>query len=67
MSANTAMIPSITKTKVVSTGVTVSPLHDGRFAVAAHEGDKRVVVCLEAEEFRSLVEQLTALAQPMLI
>lgn len=49
---------SITKLREVSHGVTVSRLHSGEFAIAAHDGDHRVLIDVSAHELREFATRL---------
>ncbi len=56
--SDSPLAAAITKLKMVSSGVTISRLHSGQFALSAHSDDKRVIVDLSDDECRDLVRQL---------
>ncbi len=54
---------SITKARIVSTGVTISRLKSGRFAISAHDGNRRVIVELSDAEAQHFARELQALVE----
>jgi len=59
--AAAALPVSIVRVREVSNGVTVSRLVSGDYAIAAHDGDRRVIVTATAEELREFARGLAGL------
>lgn len=55
-SGHAAMVKDLT----VSTGITVSRLHSGDYAVVVHVGGRQTIVDLSRSEFRQLLEQIAS-------
>jgi hypothetical protein len=54
---------SCVKLKAVSTGITVSRLASGTFAISAHEGEHRTIVELSRDELRAFASHAAGLAE----
>lgn len=53
---------SVVKERTVSNGVTVSRLKSGEFALSVHDGDRRAIIELSADELREFATRLVAWA-----
>jgi hypothetical protein len=51
---------AVANAKQVSTGVSVCQLRSGLFAVSVHDGDRRAIVELTADELRGLARTIAA-------
>ena len=62
MNEPTSLSASLTKTRTVSTGLTVCLLASGRFAFSAHDDKQRVIVEMDGDELIQFIREVESIA-----